>query len=79
MLFTPAFRKPITQSFTISGGEWQEVRVPLPVEGDLVHLRFFPPKQEEPVEIDWIEVRPTTGAAKKVERWNFGAKRKSAE
>ena len=60
-----------TASFAVSGGEWQELTVPLAVEGRLVHVRFFPPVQKQPVEIDWIEIGPTEGNDKERQRWDF--------
>ena len=34
------------KSFDVVGGDWQELSVPLAIEGHLVHLRLFPPVQE---------------------------------
>lgn len=53
------------ESFAIQGGDWQEVTVPLAVDGRLVHLRFFPPGPRQRIEIDWIEIGS--------ERFDFGA------
>lgn len=61
------------KSFELTGGDWQELKVVLPVESRLVHLRFFPPKQKQAVEIDWIELSPRKGPAKETQRWDFGA------
>jgi arylsulfatase A-like enzyme len=68
-----------SKSFAVAGGDWQEVRVPLAVEGRLVQVRFFPPAQKQPVEIDWIEIGPTRGNDKDRERWDFDAPGKSAK
>ncbi|MFC1597381.1 sulfatase [Planctomycetota bacterium] len=60
-----------TKSLAVAGGDWQELSVPLAVEGRLVHMRFFPPAQKRPVEIDWIEIAPTGGSDKETQRWVF--------
>ncbi len=60
-----------TTSFKTRGDSWQELNVPLPVKGRLVHLRLFPPVQEQPVEIDWIEIEPAGGSGKAGQRWDF--------
>jgi arylsulfatase A-like enzyme len=60
-----------TTSFGVHGGDWQELSVPLAVEGRLVHLRLFPPVRKQPVEIDWIEITPTGGNDKERQRWDF--------
>ena len=56
-------------SFKADGG-WQELSVPLAVEGRLVQVRLFLPAQKQPLEIDWIEVIPAEGDKKK-QRWDF--------
>ena len=61
------------QSFKITGGDWQELSVPLAIEAQVVHLRFFPPKKKSALEIDWIEIKPAQG---KPERWDFDASTK---
>ena len=60
-----------TKSFEIRAGDWRELAVPLPVSGTLVHLRFFPPAQKQPIEIDWIDVGSASGS-KESTRWDFG-------
>ena len=56
-----------TKEFAVTGGDWQELKVPLPVDGRLIHLRFFPPaKNKKQTAIDWIEIK---GA----KRWDFQA------
>ena len=60
-----------TASFGVRGGDWQELSVPLAVEGRLVQLRLFPPVQKQPVEIDWIEIAPIGGNDKDRQRWDF--------
>lgn len=67
-----------TTSFAIRGGSadgeplWREVRVPLSVDGLLIHVRLFTPAQETPVEVDWIELWRTGRARQRVGRWDFG-------
>ena len=48
--------------FTLSGGDWQEVSIALPSTGPLGIVRLYLPKQEQPIEIDWIEIAPQAGA-----------------
>lgn len=42
--------------FTLKGGGWEEVSVPLPATGPLGIVRVYLPMQQPPVEIDWIMV-----------------------
>lgn len=42
--------------FKLKGGEWEEITVELPAEGALGIVRLYVPMQEQPVEIDWIEL-----------------------
>jgi arylsulfatase A-like enzyme/sugar lactone lactonase YvrE len=62
-----------TKSFPVTGGDWQELKVSLPVEGRLVHVRLFLPNGKKPIEIDWIEVGSKNKDAKDRKRWDFGA------
>ena len=67
-------RKP----FAVTGGDWQELSVLLPVQGKLVQLRLFMPDLKRPTEIDWIEVG-SAGENKNVKkRWDFNATAKPA-
>ncbi len=61
-----------SKSFAVAAGDWQELSVPLVARGRVVHVRLFPPAQKQPVEIDWIEIKPTGGDGKEKERWDFG-------
>jgi arylsulfatase A-like enzyme len=61
-----------TAPFRVAGGQWRELRVPLPVEGQLAHIRLFTPVEERPIEIDQIELWRTGATTKRVERWDFG-------
>jgi len=49
------------------GGQWQEVRAQVPVEGALVHVRLYPPSADR-IEIDWIRL---SGAGDVVAQWDF--------
>jgi arylsulfatase A-like enzyme len=66
-----------SKSFTTKGEGWQELTVPLPVKGELIHLRLFPPAEKKPVEIDWIEITPIGAGEKKTQRWDFKGAAKS--
>lgn len=57
------------QSFDVTGGDWQELSVPLDIKGRLVHLRFFMSDSKRPTEIDWIEICSNDG--NETERWDF--------
>ncbi len=48
--------------FTLKGGEWEEITVELPAEGPLGIVRLYLPMQEQPVEIDWIELISQNGS-----------------
>ena len=48
-------------AFKVTGGDWQEVSVPLPAEGALGIVRLYLPAQNEPVQLDWIEFKPGEG------------------
>lgn len=54
--------------FQLAGGEGREVTVELPSTGRLGILRLYLPAQQEPVELDWVELRSAQG---KVQRWDF--------
>jgi arylsulfatase A-like enzyme len=54
-------------AYTLAGGDWQEVTVSIPATGPLGILRLYLPVQQEPVEVDWIELQGT-GSKK---RWEF--------
>jgi arylsulfatase A-like enzyme len=59
------------QSFNVAGGDWQELSIPLDVEGRLVHVRVFLPDARRPTEIDWIEIGSKDGSAQDRRRWDF--------
>ncbi|MHB1079449.1 MAG: sulfatase [Prosthecobacter sp.] len=55
--------------FTLKRDDWQEITVQIPAMGPLGIVRLYLPMQEQPVEIDWIELRSTEGV--KVTRTEF--------
>lgn len=59
------------KSFTVAGGDWQELSVPLAVEGRLAQLRLFLSVRKQPIDVDWIEIAPTEGSDKERQRWDF--------
>ena len=59
------------KSFAVKGSDWRELTVPLPVKGQLLHLRLFLPSQKQPVQLDWIEIRPVNAEANETKRWDF--------
>lgn len=67
-----------SHTFAIASGDWQELTVPLAVEGRLVQVRFFPPAQKRPVAIDWIEIGSAGASAQDRKRWDFDGSAKSA-
>ena len=67
-----------SKSFAVAGGDWQELTVPLAVEGTLVHVRFFLPAQRQPMDIDWIEIGLADANAQDRKRWDFDGSAKSA-
>jgi hypothetical protein len=54
-------------TYTIKGGEWQDLSVSIPAAGALGVLRLYFPVQSDSLEIDWIELQGD-GAKK---RWDF--------
>ncbi len=62
-----------TKSFAIAAEGWQELKVSLPIEGRLVHVRLFLPSQKNSVEIDWIEAGSKGSNAADRKRWDFKA------
>ena len=59
------------QSFDVAGGDWQELSVPLKIQGRLVHLRLVLSDSKQPTEIDWIEVNSTGDQPQQSQRWDF--------
>jgi hypothetical protein len=56
-----------TAPFTLSSGDWQTVRVEISAPGPLGILRVYLPAQQQPVEVDWIELK----GANRQRRWEF--------
>ena len=53
--------------YTLTGGGWQEISVKIPAEGPLGILRVYVPAQQQPVELEWIELK----SGDKTKRWKF--------
>jgi hypothetical protein len=68
-----------SKSFGVAAGNWQEINVPLAVEGRLVHLRFFLSDSKRPTEIDWIEIGSRAQDEKDAVRWDFKVADKPAK
>lgn len=58
-------------SFDVAGGNWQELSVPIAMNGQLIHVRIFLSDSKQPTEIDWIEIGPKDGGDKNRKRWDF--------
>ncbi|MCX7006332.1 MAG: hypothetical protein NTY53_03630 [Kiritimatiellaeota bacterium] len=54
-----------------AGADWQEVKVAVPVQGRLMHMRITPAKGSAGLEVQSIEFQGKTGQP---QVWNFGAK-----
>jgi hypothetical protein len=54
--------------FQLAGGEWRELSVELPAVGALGIVRLYLPAEKDAVQIDWIELKPAQGKAR---RWDF--------
>jgi arylsulfatase A-like enzyme len=54
-----------------TSAEWQEVKVTLPVQGRLVHLRLTPPKGASDIAIQSMELQPSDG---KTQSFRFNSK-----
>ena len=52
---------PQTIPFTLRGGDWQEITIEIPATGLLGIVRVYLPKQDQPIEIDWIELHSRAG------------------
>ena len=52
-------------AFQLTSGGWQEVSVTLPADGALGIVRLYLPAQKDPVQLDWIELRPAQGKAQR--------------
>jgi hypothetical protein len=55
-------------AFQARAGEWQEIEVDLASPRETSILRLYLPNAAEPVELDWVELKPTGGKAR---RWDF--------
>ena len=66
--WVPADKKERTVPFKTSGGEWQDIELKIPAEGNLGIFRIYIPAQKQTVEIDWLELKPDSGNPR---RWDF--------
>lgn len=57
--------------FEITGGDWRDVSVEIPEKGSLGVVRLHLPPSDQPIEIDWIELRRSQAATAKPLRWDF--------
>ena len=55
-------------AFQARAGEWQEIEVDLASPRETSILRLYLPNATAPVELDWVELKPTGGKAR---RWDF--------
>ena len=62
---TPAESRSVEYQF--SADDWQEVRVDLPADALMGILRLHLPAQNQPVDVDWIDLQSAT----KPRRWDF--------
>lgn len=53
--------------YRITGGDWQEIVVTLPAEGTLGILRLYLPAQKDPVQIDYVDVKPANGKGQRTD------------
>ena len=53
--------------FAIAPGDWQTITVETPARGPIGILRVYLPAQQQPVEVDWIELKSDA----KNQRWDF--------
>jgi len=47
--------------FGLAGDGWQEITIRVPATGPLGILRIYLPRQDQPIEIDWIEIMSQNG------------------
>ncbi|MEO1992810.1 MAG: sulfatase-like hydrolase/transferase, partial [Pirellulales bacterium] len=51
--------------------DWQELSIPLDVDGQLIHIRLFLPNSKQSIDIDWIEIHSKTEPSAAQMRWDF--------
>jgi arylsulfatase A-like enzyme len=56
-----------SRRFALNGGDWQEVTVQIPAQGPLGTVRLYLSKQEQPVELDWFEIKSINGKRTRME------------
>jgi len=70
---TKAGAEPKSVPFKIAAGDWQELSVEVPAQGQLGTTRLYLPASQQPVDVDWIELRHKSPDAKP-QRWEFKGK-----
>ncbi len=60
--------RPHSVFYEHAAGGWRDVTVELPAKGPVRILRVYVPAGEQPVELDWVELKPQRG---KRRRWAF--------
>ena len=64
----PADKKPRSVPFTLKSGAWEMQTLQIPAKGPLGIFRIYLPAENQPVELDWVELKPASGT---VRRWDF--------
>ena len=54
--------------YQIGAGDWQDISITIPDRGPVGILRLYLPSAQQPVEIDWVELKPEKGPPR---RWDF--------
>jgi arylsulfatase A-like enzyme len=65
--------EPRSVAFQVPAGDWHELAVEVPAKETLGIVRLYLPATPQPIELDWIEVRPKAGRTRP-QRWEFNAK-----
>ncbi|MFA7003288.1 MAG: sulfatase [Verrucomicrobiia bacterium] len=60
-------------AFDVPAGDWRELLVDIPATGPLGIIRLYLPASDNPLELDWIELRAKS-AGGKPQRWEFNSK-----
>ncbi len=66
--WVPADKKERTIAYETTGGDWEEIELKIPAEGSLGIFRIYVAAQGQPVELDWLELKPDNGDSR---RWDF--------
>ncbi len=63
---------PKSVAFNVAAGDWQEHSVDVPAQGLLGTTRLYLPAGDQPLELDWVELRGKSAQAKP-QRWEFNS------